>query len=256
MLAKYEHGKGTKYDTSKARVDYDAAVLSQIETSNNVKIARANLIKSLGLDRSFDFEIGEGSMPERDSDVDGLMALAKRSDPSLGVLYANAHAASSYIDEQIANLYPTISLDAEALASGLSQGWPAVWNVSGGAGIVQNIFNGNRNINAIEQAVAQLRSSRSKISEYEQNLYAELTTAYLNLGKSKRQYEVALESEKVAKENLELVTERFNVGKASSLERTDAQVSHTSAQADAVAAKYDYQDALAEISFLVGEVQD
>lgn len=51
-------------------------------------------------------------------------------------------------------------------------------------------------------------------------------------------------------------TQSFNVGKASSLERTDAQVSHTSAQADVVTAKYDYQDALATISYLIGEVSD
>ena len=48
------------------------------------------------------------------------------------------------------------------------------------------------------------------------------------------------------------MTERFNVGKASSLERTDAQVSYTSAQADAVSAKYDCQDALAEIFRIIG----
>ena len=108
------------------------------------------------------------------------------------------------------------------------------------------------NINAIKQAVSQLRTTRSQIAEYEQSVYAELTTARLNLNKAKKQYEVALASEKVAKENLELVTERFNVGKASSLERTDAQVSYTSAQADAVSAKYDCQDALAEIFRIIG----
>lgn len=129
---------------------------------------------------------------------------------------------------------------------------PAIWNIAGGAEMVQNIFNGNRNMNAIEQAVSELRSARSQISEYEQKAYAELTAAHLNLEKSKKQYEVALAAEKVAKENLDLVTERFNVGKASALERTDAQVSYTSAQADAVSAKYDWQDALATIAYLTG----
>lgn len=129
---------------------------------------------------------------------------------------------------------------------------PAIWNIAGGAEMVQNIFNGNRNMNAIEQAVSELRSARSQISEYEQKAYAELTTAHLNLEKSKKQYEVALAAEKVAKENLDLVTERFNVGKVSALERTDAQVSYTSAQADAVSAKYDWQDALATIAYLTG----
>ena len=51
---------------------------------------------------------------------------------------------------------------------------------------------------------------------------------------------------------MDLVTERFNVGKASALERTDAQVPYTSAQADAVSAKYDWQDALATIAYLTG----
>lgn len=129
---------------------------------------------------------------------------------------------------------------------------PAIWNIAGGAEMVQNIFNGNRNMNAIEQAVSELRSARSQISEYEQKAYAELTTAHLNLEKSKKQYEVALAAEKVAKENLDLVTERFNVGKVSALERTDAQVSYASAQADAVSAKYDWQDALATIAYLTG----
>lgn len=252
MLAKYEYGKATKYDCSKARVDYDASVFDQVTTSNNVSIARANLVKALGFDSAFRFATGEGNMAEINLEVDQLMEIAKTHDPALGVLYANAEGASKYIDEQIANLYPTISLNAEALATGLSSGWPAIWNVAGGAELVQNIFNGNRNINAIEQAVALLRSSRSKISEYEQNIYAKLTTACLNLKKSKKQYDLALASEKVAKENLDLVTERFNVGKASSLERTDAQVSYTSAQADVVSAKYDCQDALATISYLIG----
>ena len=252
MLAKFEYGKATKYDCSKARVDYDASVLDQVTTSNDVSIARANLVKALGFDRAFKFATGEGNMQDVKMGVDELMALAKKQDPALGVLYANAEGASKYIDEQIANLYPTISLNAEAFVSGISSGWPAIWNVAGGADLVQNIFNGNRNINAIKQAVALLRSSRSKISEYEQDIYAKLTTACLNLKKSKKQYDLALSSEKVAKENLDLVTERFNVGKASSLERTDAQVSYTSAQADVVSAKYDCQDALATISYLIG----
>ena len=256
MLAKYEQGKGTKYECSKARVDYDSSVLEQITTSNNVRIAQANLIKALGFDKNFEFVIGEGTMVDIELNVDQLMLIVRENDPALGILYANSKCASSYIDEQIANLYPTLSISAEALFSGVSQGWPAVWNMAGGVEIIQNIFNGNRNINRINQAVALLRSSRSQISEYEQDVYARLTTARLNLDKSKKAYEVAQASEKVAKENLDIVTERFNVGKASSLERTDAQVSYTSAQSDVVSAKYDYQDALATIAYLIAEMPE
>lgn len=163
MLAKYKYGKSTKYDCSKARVDYDSSVLEQITTSNNVRIAKANLINALGFDKDVDFSIGDGIMKDTDMTVEELMELVRKYDPSLGMLYTSAKGASSYIDEQIANLYPTISLNAEAVASGVSSGWPAIWNIAGGAEMVQNIFNGNRNMNAIEQAVSELRSARSQI---------------------------------------------------------------------------------------------
>lgn len=64
MLAKYKYGKSTKYDCSKARVDYDSSVLEQITTSNNVRIAKANLINALGFDKDVDFSIGDGIMKD------------------------------------------------------------------------------------------------------------------------------------------------------------------------------------------------
>ena len=47
------------------------------------------------------------------------------------------------------------------------------------------------------------------------------------------------------------MTEQFNVGKASSLDRTDAQVSLTEARAATVSAEYDYREAVAAIAYLV-----
>lgn len=65
-------------------------------------------------------------MKDTDMTVEELMELVRKYDPSLGALYASAKGASSYIDEQITNLYPTISLNAEAVATGVSSGWPAI----------------------------------------------------------------------------------------------------------------------------------
>ena len=113
------------------------------------------------------------------------------------------------------------------------------------------MFNGGRNVRAIENAVAQLRVARSKVAAYEQDLYSKITTAVLTLTRAKKQYEVALVSERAAQENFEIVTEQFNVGKASSLDRTDAQVSLTEARAATVSAEYDYREAVAAIAYLV-----
>ena len=58
-------------------------------------------------------------------------------------------------------------------------------------------------------------------------------------------------SERAARENFDIVTAQFNVGKASSLDRTDAQVSLTEARAASVSAEYDYREAVAAIAYLI-----
>ena len=65
--------------------------------------------------------------------------------------------------------------------------------------------------------------------------------------------QVAQLTESQAQEYFDIVSEQYNVGKASSLERTDAQVSLSDAKAKTVSAIYDYQDALALIANLIGD---
>lgn len=148
---------------------------------------------------------------------------------------------------------PFLGINVSAALTGNDFDLPKVWNIIGAGTLVQNVFNGGRDERAIENAVAQLRTARSKVAAYEQNLFAELTTASLTLVRSRKQMEVAKLSQVAAAQNLEIVTEQFNVGKASSLDRTDAQVSHTKASAAYVTAYYDYLEALAQVALLVGE---
>jgi outer membrane protein TolC len=56
-----------------------------------------------------------------------------------------------------------------------------------------------------------------------------------------------------ARETLELVDERYRLGQASSVERTDAQVALTTARGRQVQARYDYLAAVAAIRFAIGE---
>ena len=56
-----------------------------------------------------------------------------------------------------------------------------------------------------------------------------------------------------AEENFEVVSSRYDVGKASSLERTDAQVAVTGARANVISARYDWFDAKILLARLVGD---
>lgn len=251
MLAKREANKGTKYDCTKAEVDYNNAVLESINTQNRIRTARAQLNLALGLAESPNYEVGGNVMGTFVADVDALMAIAREREPGLAELIAREKAASAYVDKTIADLYPTLGLNFSASLEGDNLDMPKVWNLIGAANLTQNVFNGGKNRRAIENAVAQLRIARSRVSAYEQDLYAKICTAALNLTRAQKQHEVAQLSERAAKENFDIVTEQFRVGKASALDRTDAQVSLTEARAAAVTAEYDHREAIAAIAYLI-----
>lgn len=251
MLAKREAQKGTKYDCTKAEVDYNNAVLESINTANRIKTARANLNLALGFAESPNYEVGGNVMGTFSGDIDALMSIAREREPGLAELIAKEEAASAYVDKTIADLYPSLGLNFSASLEGDDLDMPTIWNLIGAAKLTQNVFDGGKNERAIENAVAQLRAARSRVAAYEQDLYAKICTAALNLTRAKKQHEVALLSERAAKENFDIVTEQFRVGKASALDRTDAQVSLTEARAAAVTAEYDHREAIAAIAYLI-----
>ena len=253
MKEKYDAGANTSYDYLKAEVDYDNACLNQITASNAVETARATLGLALGLAEPVAFGPGEGTVTERTEDVESLMLTARRQEPQLAALRASAEAAARYIDRQVAELYPTFKLKLDVNATGATPGFPWLWNASGAGEAAEKLCSSGMRLNAIESAVASFRRARSEVALYEQTLYKKITAAVLDIGRARESLRVAERTRDMAKQNFENVTERFKVGDASSLERTDAQVSYTQARANVVAAKYDYQEAQALLAYLVGE---
>ncbi len=255
MRAKYEVGSGTKYDCTYAEVDFHKAVLEQIQTQNNILTARANLNLALGFEENAKYEIGghgNGEILNISVVPEELMKIASENEPGFLALLAEEKAASAYVDKTIADLYPDLGINVTGTLEGSDLDLPKIWNVIGTGTITQSVFNAGKNERAIENAVSKLRSARSAVAAYRQNLFAKISVALLNLTAAKQQYEVARLASRAAQENFEIVSQKFSVGKASSLDRTDAQVSLTDAHAQVVAAEYDYFEAVSEIRYLLG----
>ena len=123
----------------------------------------------------------------------------------------------------------------------------------GTAALTESIFSAGRKRRAIEAAVAQLRIARSAVAAEELALFNQLTAAHLDATRATDQLNVARESSQLAQENYDIVAARYEVGDASELERTDAQVALTGAKAAEVSAQYDYYDAQVKIANLIGE---
>lgn len=248
-----EVGVGTSYDLTKAEVDVYNAILAEHKTRNDIDIAWAALIKALGFSEKVTFKTELKSLREYTTDINKLMELAKVGNPTLSALETAEKAASYHVDKTIADLYPTFSLSLSGNVSGRSTGFPLLWNLSGAASVVQNFFSGGRSMNAIKEAALALKSARASRTEYEQTLFQLLQNAALNAQLAQQQLKTARQVEKQAKDYFDIVSTQYQVGKSSALERTDAQVALSQATASVVTARFDYQDALANIAMLIGD---
>ena len=253
---KHDIGASTPYELTKAQVDYSNALLAVNSSANSVQTSWATLAEALGLAEIISFPLAADVLPEYDLDPAADMALARQHEPGLAALTARAAATSIYIDQMIAELYPTVSLNFASTLGGQSTSLPWLWNFSGASSVAQTLFQGGQKLNAIKDATHQLQAARAAVALYEQNLYKQIRQATLNAGLARQQLQVSDELARQAKEYLDIVNEQFSVGKATALERTDAQVAYSDAQTKAISATYDYQDALAVIAKLTGNALD
>ena len=245
-------GTRRQYDVTKAEVDWGNAALAVITASNTLVTTHAQLNRALGLSEYPSYTVLDNVMPPRpDPNVSALMASAQENEPSLAVLRARVRASSSYVDQTVAELYPDLSLRSGLSLSG--KDFPLTWNFSWALNLAQNVFDGHRKTDRIRDAVTQLRMARARVADAEQTLYLNLVSAVAQYQSARKRFEIAKLVEHQAIENRDIVNEQYRVGVSSSIERTDAQVAVTQAQADVVRARYDEQTAQARIAQLIGD---
>ncbi len=253
MQTKREVGASTEYDVLKAEVDYQQARLQEITTANDVALGWVDLNRCLGLMEVPEYSLGDCQIDEYSENAHDLMERARKSSPTLQALDYRVKVASGALDAAISDLYPSLSLSLGGTVSGQNPALPWLWNLNGGLSLGQSLFQGGRLNNAVRQATLSLQNARSRYADAEQTLFRSLTNATLTASRAKLSLEVAELTAKTAQRNLEIVNEKFRNGKATSVDRTDAQVSLSTAKADAVNARFDYLEAQATIANLLGE---
>lgn len=237
-------GTRVPYDLTKAQVDLGNAKLNEIKTRNALGIAEAQLANAIGL-----AEVAEWSpadmppLPPFTLTFDEAWEEARKSEPSLAAAQAREQAAKDLVDAQVAALYPSITASAGYSASGFT--FPLAWNWNLGPNLNWILFNGFQNYYTIDEAAAELRSSRAAKAQTEQQVWLEVRTAYVSLEGAKERLDLTALTVTQAEQNLNLAQGRYDVGKATAVDLTDAQVALAQARADFVQARADYDTAIA-----------
>jgi len=246
-----EVGTRVKYDLTKAQVDLGNARLAAVRARSAIRVDRAQLALTLGLSEEAGFPLAKPPSPGPDiPPFETLMAEARRSRPRLAAAAAREAGASASVDRAIADLYPSLSLH-------LSYGWtgslsPAAWSASIGGLINWLLTSGGAVQAEIRAAAANLRESRAARVQADHEVLLELRQAVTLFEDSRERLGIADLTARQAEENLTLVQGRFENGRASSVELTDAQVSLATARGDRIQADYDLHLALAALRRAAG----
>lgn len=250
MEERYDVGVVSQYAVTKSKADYSESLLRAVTASNGVLLAKVALNKALSLKNAPHFSVSEEGLETYEGmNISALMALASTNSPSLASLNAQKESASAYVDYTIASLYPSLGLSIQYNAtenSGL------LWNLVGAGQLTQSLLSQGKKMRAIDSAVANLRIARSRVAMEELDLSSKLTTAVLSSVKAMQELDVAKANLQNAEENLTVVRERFNVGKVSELDRSQAELALSKAKTNIANAKYNYLESQIAISQLIG----
>lgn len=246
-----EAGTRQKYDLTKAQVDLGNAQLVLVKARTAMTVARATLNTSLGLASDPSYTVDRSGPPGAwTMKFEDAVEAARAYHPRLQGLILRENAARSAIDAAIADFYPAITLQgAFTWSGGLTP-----LNYFAFLGPVLNwvVFSGWNKTGQLHGVVASLREAYANRALEEQLLYLDLRQAYAALEDTRESLKIAALTVKQAEETLELVTGRFQAGKASSVELTDAQVQLANARAAEIQARFDFEISIAAIERSIG----
>lgn len=244
-------GTRIPYDQSVAEVNAGNARLALVQAEDALLLAQANLAGAIGLAETTDWVADAGSPSlEPPSSFDECWAQAQVGRPVLAAATAREQAASFLVDAQIAALYPDLALGLNWSAAGSSTPLPWSWSVA--PSLAWTPFDGFRNLATIDEATAGLKAARADRALAEQQAWLDTRGAFLAIEDAKRRLEVTALVVKSAEENVRLAQGRFDVGKATSVDLTDAQQALIQARADDVQARADRDLATARLLRAIG----
>ena len=258
--SRYDLGSASLSDVLKAKVQYGNEKLALLVAQDNVKLSGARLNTLIGRDINLPLEV-EDVLKSPDVNYTYEMALqeAMQNNYEYKRAYQDMRAAGHELKAALSNWLPTLSLGYRYGWSNenldmLGYFWKKDYAQTISGSINFNIFNGFQRKAATSNAKLNSRYAKENYRQTKENVALEVKEAYLTIQQAKEKLDLTGESAKSAKEDLDLVQEKYNLGAATILELLDAEVSFKQAKSDEVQALFDYNLAVASLEKAMGKI--
>ena len=250
----------SQLDVSFADVNLSDAKLLLIQAQNNIQESYARLAHALGSDTPVAYHLAEEPIPPSPpADVEPLVtqALAERPDVNRAKFERDAAYKFSYAERDLNR--PSVSVAAVAGVIPAMSDAVAATTPENYAGAAVNVnvpvFNGG--LFSARHAAADLRAQQldQTLRDVQQQAAQDVRIAWANTTTAFQRLDVTAQFLRSATLAQDLAQGRYNLGLASIVEMTQAQLNVTRAEIENLSAKYDYQVQYAALQFALGRLR-
>ncbi len=249
----------SQVDVSFAQVNLSEAQLLLIRSQDAVERAYADLARAMGQDQAVRYKLAAAGLPPAlPPSPDTLIADAIQNRPELRNLRLQLQAAKSFEQAEADLKRPNVSFVAVGgVLPYLDQDPRVAPHEYDGAAINVDvpIFNGHLFTARQQAAHYEAQASDQRLRNLQQQIERDVRTAWITASTAYQRIPVTVELLKEAQLALDLAQGRYDLGLASIVEITQAQLNLTQAQIENVTAKYDYQSAYAELQYAIGALR-
>ena len=228
-------------DVLRAEVQLSALTQRSTIAANEFEKAKLLLARAIGLPLGQRFELDPElpELPAADSSIDAAVELGYRTRPDYQAALERVSAAEATRRSIIGDALPSIRVNADYGAIGLSPADARSTYAVTGA-VTVPIFQGGRIRGRLMEADADIRSRRAEADDLKAAIYYEVRAAFLDLDATARQLALAGKGRDLANQELTQARDRFAAGVANNVEVVQAQDAVAAATEQFIDAKYGY----------------
>ena len=253
-------GVSAAIDVTRARTQLVVAAGALVVARNQRDRARIDLARALGIDPATPLaltdtltaRLGAADAP---ATPDSAIALAVARRPDLAAEAARAEAARRSAAAITAERLPRVGLEADYGSNGPTVG-SSIGTGQIAVQVTLPILDGFRREGRAAEQQAVVHESDVRTRDLKQQIAADVTGAFLDLGAAGAQQTIAAERLRLAQDELAQARERFKAGVAGNIEVIDAQASLIRARDTDIDARFAAAAARVNLARAVGLARD
>lgn len=248
----------SQVDLSFAQVNLADAKLMLLRAQDRLQAAYASLAQALGTQQSVQYQLSDQPMPsEAPTDVEPLINQAFQNRPEMASLQLQAQADQKFVYAERDLKRPSVSLLAVGGALPYINPGNANPDIPTGyeaaaINVTIPIFNGHLFSARRQAAEYQLQATQQRVRDLEDRVARDVRASWARARTAFEAITAAQQLLTQANLALDLAQGRYNLGLASIVELTQAQLGQTSAEVENLNTKYEYQEAYASLQYALG----